>query len=233
MFQWAFTACQFINGCGKGGLEPTEQLRLLISSVPQSSQPNGLDELYLKILTQTFDADSLKVMYRFQVVMGRILVAKEPFSMTGLRELYYGEDIVDIVGLVISRLGSLLSGVSEASVPVQPLHTSFHDFLMDHTRSGPFFVDVSLHHRSLALACLQVMKVGLQFNICNLETSYVHNNDIPDLPERIKEAIPMHLAYACRFWADHLHVTSPDTVTVLRRFQAFMHEDLLYWLSRC
>ena len=52
LFQWAFTACQFVKGNGKEGLDPTEQLSMLLSPFPQSNQSNHLDQLYIKILTQ-------------------------------------------------------------------------------------------------------------------------------------------------------------------------------------
>jgi hypothetical protein len=51
------------------------------------------------------------------------------------------------------------------------------------------------------------MKAGLQFNICNLETSHLQNDDVHDLAERVKKYVPEHLLYACRFWGDHLTAT--------------------------
>ena len=82
----------------------------------------------------------------------------------------------------------------------------------------------------MTLACLQIMRTGLCFNICQLETSYVHNVDVPDLASRIEKFIPTHLYYSCRFWADHLQNTIVD-VTLLKTVNEFMQTDLLHWLE--
>ena len=115
-------------------------------------------------------------------------------------------------------------------MPVRPLHSSFREFLTARDRSGSFFIDTSLHHSSLALACLRVMKAGLQFNICGLETSHVRNRDIPGLATRVENTILTHLCYACRFWANHLQAAPFDPMT-LKEVKDFMDNRFLYWLE--
>jgi hypothetical protein len=140
--------------------------------------------------------------------MGCMLAAREPLSISALKKLCSEQKSDSMVALIIRPLGSLLSGVTQESVPIRLLHTSFRDFLTNRDRSGPFYIDVSLHHHSLALMSLQVMMEELRFNICQLETSHQLNNEFSDLTERIKKAISSHLSYSCRFWADHLHATA-------------------------
>jgi len=225
LFQWASTACRFINGKEKSGWTPSERLHMLLSSAPQS---NNLDSLYSEILNRTFQIDETTPMDRFKKILGTILAAREPLSISALRELCFEYD-PDVVELIIRPLGSLLSGVTHQSAPVRPLHTSFRDFLTNKDRSGPFCVNLSLQNRSLTLASLRVMK-GLCFNICQLETSHLRNNDVHDLVSRVERAIPTHLSYSCRFWADHLQATAfePD---ILDEVKEFMHKRLLYWLE--
>jgi hypothetical protein len=69
-------------------------------------------------------------------------------------------------------------------------------------RSG--LVDRCKRSQQLALTCLRHMETNLKFNICQLETSYLRNKDVKDLPTRIERHIPTYLSYACRFWAVHL-----------------------------
>jgi hypothetical protein len=88
--------------------------------------------------------------------------------------------------------------------PIQPLHSSFYDYLTDPSRSKGFYIDVSLHRNDLAFAMLQVMKAELHFNMCNLESSYQLNSDIPDLAQKIKQSISPALSYSCRYWASHV-----------------------------
>jgi hypothetical protein len=230
LFQWAFTACHFVRGNGKGGLDPAEQLEILVSPSPHTNQTNHLDQLYLTVLTQIFDANNVTAMERFRLVLGRILAAKQPLSVSALRELGHQRNYVDVVGLILWPLGSLLSGVAQESVPVRLLHTSFRDFLTSPDRSGSFFVDTSLHQGSLAFACLRVMRTGLQFNICKLETSHVRNRDIPGLATRVKDTISTSLSYASRFWASHLRA-APFDMTMLKEVKDFIDNHFLYWLE--
>lgn len=80
----------------------------------------------------------------------------------------------------------------------------------------------------MALACLETMRHGLQFNICNLESSYLRNKDVPGLD--IKDAIPSPLSYSCQFWTDHLtQITANDKL--LNQVNDFMQTRFLYWLE--
>ena len=231
LFQWAFTACEFVKGDGRGGQDPAERLNLLVSSAMQTNKLNALDQLYRGILMQTFDTENVTSMDRFRFIMGRVLAAKEPLSILALKELCYDKDSIELVGLIIRPMGSLLSGTAEESVPVRPLHTSLRDFLTDRDRSGPFFIDISPHHHaSFVLACLRVMRAGLCFNICKLETSHLRNSDVSDLKTRVEMAISPHLSYSCRFWADHLRATT-FVLEIADEIRDFLHTRLLFWLE--
>ena len=109
--------------------------------------------------------------------------------------------------------------------------------LLDQSRSGDFHVTASEQHPGMVLASLQVMNAmdgGLCFNICQLETSYLCNREISNLPERVKKCISPHLSYSCRFWAYHLQAaTSPsaDLQTLKGQIRHFLHNHLLHWLE--
>jgi hypothetical protein len=229
-FQWASTACLFVKGDGKYGQDPVNQLqRLLVNDL------SGVDQLYLSILKEIFgdnndlmDDDDFKD--RFGLVMGCMLAATEPLSMSALQKLcnedQWGTEVQDIVG----PMGALLSLPTQESAPITLLHTSFRDFLTDHTRSGPFYINTSLHHGGLALSSLQVMKDELCFNICQLETSHLSNNDVVDLLTRTKKYISSQLSYSCRFWVDHVRAT-PFTPDIGDKVKEFFETKLLYWLE--
>ena len=48
------------------------------------------------------------------------------------------------------------------------------------------------------------MRDELKFNICELESSYCRNEEIPDLNDRISRFIPEALQYSSLFWTNHL-----------------------------
>jgi hypothetical protein len=223
LFQWASTACRAIKD-GKRGLHPTERLSRFVSSA------RGLDGLYSEVLQQAFDAEDDTVMSRFKLLIGRILATKEPLSVSAHSELGDDDDPAGLVELILPALGSLLSGVNQLHVPVRALHASFFDFLTDQNRSKSYYVDPSHHNRSLTLSCLRVMRSGLRFNICGLETSHLRNTDVPDLTTRVENSILPHLSYGCRFWADHLRLTAYDT-DILNELRNFLHHRFLYWLE--
>jgi len=115
--------------------------------------------------------------------------------------------------------------------PVQTLHASLADYLTDRDRCGrePWFIDEPKQSHSLLLGCLRILKVGLRFNICELETSHIPNDNVPNLSDRVKTAIPNDLSYSCRFWVDHLKMAPVDG-EILSRVRDLMYTWFLYWL---
>jgi hypothetical protein len=223
LFQCASTAYRAIKD-GQAGLLPTELLTWFCSSI------RGLDGLYLQVLSSSFDQNDAIVMSRFKLVMGRILLAKEPLSISAHLYMFCASDDAKFVSSVTQSMGSLLGGVHQLDTLIRALHASYYDFLADESRSKSFYVDASQQHRSLVLSTFQVMTRELRFNICNLNTSYHRNIDVPDLTTRVANIIRPHLSYTCCFWADHLIATAYDS-TVLNELQDFHHHRLLYWLE--
>jgi hypothetical protein len=79
---------------------------------------HGLDELYSEVLSQSFNTNNSMIMSRFKDVMGRILIAKEPLSVSTHSELCCGVYDAELVVLITQSMGSLLSGVNQADAPV-------------------------------------------------------------------------------------------------------------------
>jgi hypothetical protein len=225
VFQWASTACRFIRGDGESGLDPVEQMDILLSS-----HLNGLDQLYTGILTQKFKTENATRMRRFKSVLGTILMARAPLSRSSLKNLSFGEDSHNAVGLIIQPLGSLLSGITDDNLPIRPLHTSVRDFLTDEDRAGIFYINVSAHHQNFVSSCFRVMTTELRFNICGIKTSYMRNDELKSHHLLDESAITAHLSYACRFWTDHLLSTTFDK-DISDQVREFLHTWLLYWLE--
>jgi hypothetical protein len=74
------------------------------------------------------------------------------------------------------------------------------------------------------------MKDRLIFNICELETSYIVNENVPNLKSSIETFIPVHLSYPCYFWGYHIKDTPFDEI-LLKEINSFLKEYLLYWLE--
>ncbi|KAF7968067.1 hypothetical protein HWV62_32051 [Athelia sp. TMB] len=159
------------------------------------------------------------------VVVGRIAITDDT--------------IVDILGLesakscrlILRKLGCLLQW--SEGLPIRTLHASFADYLTSAVSCGdePWHIDPTQHHLDFTTGCLRTMKRLLRFNICKLETSHRKNSDIEDLAQRIEKFIPRSLAYACRFWAEHLSLARRDDIQILLLIFEFFQNSFLYWLE--
>ncbi|KAL1736825.1 hypothetical protein EV714DRAFT_198394, partial [Schizophyllum commune] len=165
---------------------------------------------YRAILEMHFDAEDEEGMEVYRRILTWILLVQSPQRRTVFAGfagvLLPGVEVAD----VLSGLGSLLMGtVEEHDQPVRPLHTSFRDFLLDGSASGPFAIDLRAEsHADLADACLCILNGELRFNICQLPTSFSLNENIADLPKRIEQNISLSLQYACRATGSHLELSS-------------------------
>jgi hypothetical protein len=233
LFQWAFVACEFIQGNRK--LSSPEQRFLKLFNSPTTSSLAKLDALYDTILQEVCADNGKNDMQIFQSVMGQILALFEPLSLDALTEIqkHFPSGHVKSIRSVLKHMGSVLSGVTSHSIPIQPLHSSFYDYLTDHSRSKGFYIDVSLHKNNLAFAMLQVMKTELHFNMCNLKSSYQLNSNIPDLPQKIKQSISSALSYSCRYWASHVQQATATLFysKIAALVREFLNQQFLFWME--
>ena len=223
LFIWAETVIRFM----KQGV-PTEQLSLILDG---KLGMGDIDSLYLTILRNSFNTSTLE---SFNVVVGSIVLARLPLTCNDLEKLLHGVETDISIAFVLDRLKSVISIDHENGIQI--MHQTFADFLKDVKRSGEAFaIDQPKQSKTLALGCLRVMngQEGLRFNICNLETSHVFNNQMVDLTALIKTAIPSHLSYACCFWAQHLQdIPKQNSDSILpESVDKFAHTHLLHWLE--
>ena len=225
LFQWASTACNFIEGDGTVGLDACERLDKLLRAA-ETGGGNSLDSLYHAVLNQLFTTNDTRD--RFRTVMAIVLALNEPLSLHSLSTLL-GRDLN--IRPIIKPMASLLDGVLDEEKPIRPLHTSFRDFLLDEARSSVFHVQTLPHHSlHLGRALLAAMRNSLKFNICDLKDSRIRNTTIPDLPTRVNKAIPPHLSYSCQYWMYHLQHTE-CTLDLLNEVTLFFKTFFPYWLE--
>ena len=226
LFEWARLACAYVIGDTYGGLSAQERFEAVIAPNKDIRVPL-LDSMY-KLTLETIFAHDMQMhpmsqtetrlhstdLNRFRSVMAQIIATAEPLplaSLSTLRGYFANEDLQKInINLILKRMGALLSGTTSSTDPtdppatIRPLHASFPDFLLDKSRSGEFFVDLSHIHNELAFASLGIMKDELRFNICKLTSSYLSNSETPNCDRKVEANISKALSYACRFWTDHL-----------------------------
>ncbi|CAE6474956.1 unnamed protein product, partial [Rhizoctonia solani] len=122
--------------------------------------------------------------------------------------------------------------VSDHNNLVTTLHASFPDFMFSEERSKQLFCNRSSHDGFLARRCLAIMKSQLRFNICKIESSFLVDDEIGDLEERVERNISQELFYASRFWVDHLSQGEDSTPSpVMQMVHEFLSQRLLFWME--
>ena len=189
LFEWARLACAYIKGDDDAGLTVQECFEAVITHDREHHIPL-LDSMYKLTLQTVFPLgqDKRSTRFdRFRSVMEQILGTAEPLplaSLSSMRHHFIDEGLQKVdINMILKPMGALLSGTTNSSVVICPLHASFSDFLTDKNQSGEFFIDLFHIHKDLAGASLGVMQSGLQFNICQLSTSYLPNSEVLDLDE--------------------------------------------------
>jgi hypothetical protein len=72
------------------------------------------------------------------------------------------------------------------------------------------------------------MEAGPKFNICDLETSHLHNDDVQDLPSRIERSVPPRYHMHSIWLATSLGYVSRK---IFAHIDDFLHVRLIYWLE--
>jgi hypothetical protein len=224
LFIWATTACDYIVE----GEAPDRMTELLESSA-RIAEMSGL---YSMVLNRAFPSITDTEQHAILTITGTMVVSSTALSLEAMISLNNIDN--RSVGItdgnakhVIRRLHSVLV---DEKVP-QFAHLSFPDFLQSPACQDRFRINTKLQHRRLALCTLKMLS-QLRFNICNLETSHLLNDDVPNLTERVEaKIIPgSSLAYACQFWVDHLVQT--DYNDELRdAICGFLRQKALFWLE--
>ncbi|KIM19869.1 hypothetical protein M408DRAFT_82921, partial [Serendipita vermifera MAFF 305830] len=190
-----------------------------------SGIPDDMADTYTLILHTSFPEPTEKVIKNFHSVLSAIILNRPPLDVTNLTRF------LSIDSPTMQLICDGLSSIMDQGSSLRILHRSFVDFLLDPKHCpSPFLIKPAREDRNLTLNCLRVMKSHLRFNICDLETSYVRNQDAPHLASVVKERIPPYLSYASCHWADHLTETAYDK-DINDSVQYFMRHQFLFWLE--
>ncbi|KAG8709272.1 hypothetical protein FRC11_005721, partial [Ceratobasidium sp. 423] len=230
LFIYASTAVHYIRPYGKS-VDSKERLASILAVNDRYKEKlSSIDTLYSIILTGAIEDDELEREEKHQIylVLWTTVCVCEPVligtlaAISGLRSK----------GKTIAALESLRSvlHVSEHSELVTTLHASFPDYMLNKNRSGKFYCNVHTHSQLVTERCFEIMNAQLRFNICNIRSSFIPDDAIPGLEERINANISDELFYACRFWTDHLNLVEEST-PLLHILHDFLAKRLLFWME--
>ena len=163
------------------------------------------------------------------------MLAFQPLSGQDLSVLVRDCNTPSHIFTTLDPLHSLLNVSDNETNPIRVFHKSLPDFLTDKERckNKLFFIDPLVHHGSILLSCLELMRKQLKRNICNLE-DYAFLKDVKDLDSYKKTYIGSSLEYACRFWTKHLvniPGNGPHTKQVQEEIEDFFTMHVLHWIE--
>ena len=224
VFIWASTALAFIDD-----VDPESQLEMVRSGKLPSGNVHGL---YRQILESSFPRTYPPE--RFKSVVGVIVVAQRQFTDV---------ELVHLLGMVSSAVNGVyksLRTVLDSVDVIRFRHQSFVDFLIgsvepsdnspfDDLTACPerFRINVADAHQHMFGVLFRFMNENLRFNICEIPSSFLYNDQLP--PDHFESVISRPLAYACRFWGSHLE--NSQSVVNVNLVNTFIHEHLLSWLE--
>ncbi|CAE6488371.1 unnamed protein product [Rhizoctonia solani] len=229
LFIYAATAVRYIQAAGVA-IDPEQRLKTILAFKKSKKSMSGIDQLYSTILSAAINNEDLEPEEQcvLKAVLWTTVCVCEPVLINTLAMLA-GLRKGNLAMSALQALRSVLH-VSEHNNLVTTLHASFPDFMFSRDRSGEFFCDRLGQNQILATRCLEIMKTQLRFNICQIESSFGLDNEIPDLANRIEGNISPELFYACRFWVDHL-VQGAATKPAIAMVHDFMLQRLLFWME--
>ncbi|CUA73061.1 putative WD repeat-containing protein all2124 [Nostoc sp, PCC 7120] [Rhizoctonia solani] len=233
LFIYAATAVRYIMD-PKG--DPLERLDALLQAPNPGQETTNktklIDALYETVLHSALTNPDLERFerQRMELVLHTVVCAQEPLTVDALAGLLCLDSTK--VATALRPLWSVLhvSG-PDSSDRVNMLHASFPDYMLDPRRSKQFTCTAEIHHGKMAELCLQRISQNVpQFNICSLASSYMFDEDVPGIDEKVKQAIPLDLLYACQYWAAHLNLggSSDERATAVHDF---LSKRLLLWME--
>ncbi|KAJ5703610.1 hypothetical protein N7493_011535 [Penicillium malachiteum] len=234
LFIYAATVCRFLGGSKLKNYQLEIRLKSIFSDrVGTDSPQSSLDEIYMHILKfsvigDAIDEEKEELFNRFQAVVGAIVNLAEPLSIAHISWLISFDrcDVKD----TLEGLQSVVSFGDDESSPIQLLHLSFRDFLLDDTRCliKGFLISKSQVHASLLQNCLEVLSKTLRRDICGLSDQSICAKDVE--PAQVNKRIPGHVQYACLHWIYHLQQASIEPSDD-GNVHKFLKVHLLHWLE--
>ena len=213
LFIFAATVIRYVSE-----YKPKERLVAVLKE-NQNTNVTGIDRVYLPILQQIYTGADDQVRADFQSVAGPLILLRNPLSIPALSSLL-GLSLAD-VGQVLEPLHSVLRVPNDLNSPVQILHKSFKDFLLESKHE--FSIDNERTHDDLLRHCLRLMEDKLHMDICKVKAPGLRRVAFT----QVSSYITPELEYACLYWSSHVREAIQDGGLVHR----FLERHFLHWLE--
>ncbi|KAG8795187.1 POC1 centriolar protein A [Ceratobasidium sp. 428] len=164
-----------------------------------------------------------------KLVISTLVSVQEPLSVNAIAGLLS----LDLAHVVSNLLRWILPALRVSPTDSQAIYLdeSFIEYLSSSPRINEMLLEKGERNLQLAYACFKVISlVDPPFNICNLESSYLGDREVAGLSERVEEAIPPELLYACRRWAGHTRLVG-RVDNIFGDLELFLSTRMLLWME--
>ncbi|KAL8721438.1 MAG: hypothetical protein Q9225_001883 [Loekoesia sp. 1 TL-2023] len=176
LFIFAATACRYIGGSSLA--KPPDRLQQICTSVATNTlMTEELDQMYAIVLQSSIrgkytEEERQSIRNRYHYIVGCIIMLLDPIPISQLYSLLNGplvESQEELEG-ALQTLHAVFDVPEATGSPIQMLHLSFRDFLLDPNRclDRQFWVDEQQAHRSLTTDCIRLLSSSLSRNMCGL-----------------------------------------------------------------
>jgi hypothetical protein len=235
LFIFAATVCRFVSEeSPRQRLEGILSQQHAVSSLRFANDYTHLCLIYSQILQQVSQGSSgqksAQRIEQIKSVVGPIILAADPLSVEALSSLV--EIDIDIIQQVLARLKSVLNVPQDISQPVQTLHLSFREFLLDTTNeaNSELRIDEKQTNADFARQCLQLLvhSKKLRQDICEVGRPGCRRDELTEM--QVARHLPRDIAYACMYWPHHF-IASGEPLTDDILAATFLSKFFLFWLE--
>ncbi|KIJ51659.1 hypothetical protein M422DRAFT_243977 [Sphaerobolus stellatus SS14] len=249
LFIWAKTAVTYISR--DPGYRLEELRETIKNRVPLDDPRNSMDNLYGQILFSIFKDLNSKEIIAYQIVLGTLLAYKTPLCLKDLKDLLSLTKEIPYIGMVDNAIHDFYCLLEDPGMgkPLQFNHKSFYDFFEGgperplkaiqnfqsdhHTPYALCKIDMNEESIRICLTTLKIMNSRLCFNISQITSSYLFNDDIVKFNTKDTQ-LPEALTYSCQYWAAHLadiNLGAALNKDLCQEAKKFFEERFLYWLE--
>ncbi|CCA76748.1 hypothetical protein PIIN_10736 [Serendipita indica DSM 11827] len=200
-------------------------------------QPGAIDGVYDLVIARIDQTSKPAVVE----MLGMLLAAFEPLTSDDLEHLIKHAKGQGSAKALARVLGTVLK-----EDPITHLIQFRHPTFVEYLRrccvapaadvSGRIYINISHAHGQVASWCLSGLRSrteGLKFNICQIESSFYLNRQIPDLEARVNKYISRRLRYASLHWPFHVSAMDDGSGHELQSELAHIVKSpfALYWME--
>ncbi|KAJ3853631.1 hypothetical protein EV368DRAFT_38530 [Lentinula lateritia] len=192
--------------------------------IENAANLKDLNALYVEILDKATEKLQDEEMQEDLNIIHTIVSVGKPLTCQTIAELLHAE--VESVSNLIHRLHAVFY-IRETDGLIIIFHKSFYDFFFSF-KDSKYKYNARTQHENLTFSCFQIME-KLCFNICDLPSSYIKDDDVPEFKDKVSKKIPETLNYCCQFWTAHFEIGQTDIL--FERVQKILIEKGIYWLE--